>query len=149
MKTEPDACSFDDIWKAPKRTTGWDGVRNYQARNFMRDQMAIGDEVFIYHSSTEPPGIAGVARVSSSAYPDPSQFDPKDDHYDPSSRRDAPTWVQVDVTAVKKLPRYVSLEELRANPKLSSMRLLQRGNRLSITPVTAAEWRAVLAMAGA
>ncbi|MBL8962270.1 MAG: EVE domain-containing protein [Gemmatimonadetes bacterium] len=148
MKTEPDVCSFDDIWKAPKRTTGWDGVRNYQARNFMRDQMQVGDEVFIYHSNAEPPGIAGIAQVASSAYPDPTQFDPTDPHYDPDSSRESPRWMQVDVKAVKKLPRFVPLDALRANPKLAGMRLLQRGNRLSITPVTAAEWRAILAMGG-
>jgi predicted RNA-binding protein with PUA-like domain len=147
MKTEPDVCSFEDIWRAPKRTTGWDGVRNYQARNFMRDQMAVGDEVFVYHSGAEPPGIAGIAKVSSAAYPDPTQFDRKDDHYDPKSSPDAPIWVQVDVTAVRALPRFLALDELRGNPSLAGMRLLQRGNRLSITPVTAMEWKAVLAMA--
>jgi predicted RNA-binding protein with PUA-like domain len=149
MKTEPDVCSFDDIWKSPKRTTGWDGVRNYQARNFMRDAMRVGDDVFIYHSNAEPPGIAGIARVATSAYPDPTQFDPTDPHYDPASTRAEPRWLQVDVTAVRKFPRFVTLEALRAHPKLTGMRLLQRGNRLSITPVTAAEWRAILAMGGA
>lgn len=149
MKTEPDVCSFDDIWKSAKRTTGWDGVRNYQARNFMRDEMRLGDEVFVYHSNAEPPGIAGIAEVASAAYPDPTQFDASHDHYDAGSRRDDPRWVQVDIKAVRKLPRFVSLDELRANPRLKAMRLLQRGNRLSITPVTPAEWRAILAMAGA
>lgn len=148
MKTEPDVCSFDDIWRAPRRTTGWDGVRNYQARNFMRDGMQVGDEVFIYHSNAEPPGIAGIARVASAPYPDPTAFDPKDPHFDPSSKRESPTWMQVDVQAVRRLPRFVSLDELRANPKLAAMRLLQRGNRLSITPVTAAEWKVIVAMAG-
>jgi predicted RNA-binding protein with PUA-like domain len=147
MKTEPDVCSFDHIWRAPRRTTGWDGVRNYQARNFMRDLMQPGDEVLIYHSNAAPPGIAGIAVVASTAYPDPTQFDPKDPHFDAASTRDEPRWVQVDVKAVRKLPRYISLEELRGNPRLSTMRLLQRGNRLSITPVTAAEWKAIVAMA--
>jgi predicted RNA-binding protein with PUA-like domain len=146
MKTEPDVFSFDDLMRAKGRTTGWEGVRNFQARNFMRDEMRIGDEVFIYHSSAEPPGIAGIAVVASDPYPDPTAFDKKDAHYDPASRRESPTWMQVDVKGVRKLKRFISLEELRGNSKLASMRLLQRGNRLSITPVTPGEWKAILAM---
>jgi predicted RNA-binding protein with PUA-like domain len=147
MKTEPEVFSFDDLWAAPNRTSGWNGVRNYQARNFMRDAMKIGDPVFIYHSSAEPPGIAGIAKVASAAYPDLTAFDRRDPHYDPASKRDAPTWMQVDVQAVKRLKRFVPLDDLRANPHLSAMRLLQRGNRLSITPVTVEEWETILAMA--
>jgi predicted RNA-binding protein with PUA-like domain len=147
MKTEPEVFSFDDLMAAPKKTAGWDGVRNYQARNFMRDGMQVGDLVFIYHSNAEPPGIAGIARVASAAYPDPTAFDKKHDHYDPDSKRESPTWMQVDVTAVQRLRRFVSLEELRGNKRLANMRLLQKGNRLSIVPVASAEWEAILAMA--
>lgn len=147
MKTEPETFSFDDLMKAPKRTTAWEGVRNFQARNFMRDQMRVGDRIFIYHSSAEPPGVAGIAEVASAAYPDPTSFDRNDPHYDPTSRREAPTWMLVDVRGVEPLPRFVPLEELRANPKLAGMRLLQRGNRLSIVPVSAAEWKEICAMA--
>jgi predicted RNA-binding protein with PUA-like domain len=147
MKTEPESFSFDDLMKAPRRTTGWDGVRNYQARNFMRDEMRVGDRILIYHSSANPPGVAGIAEVASAAYPDRSAFDRSDPHYDPDSRPESPQWMMVDVRGVEPLPRFVSLEELRANPKLATMRLLQRGNRLSITPVTSAEFREVCAMA--
>ncbi|MBC7894540.1 MAG: EVE domain-containing protein [Cytophagaceae bacterium] len=146
MKTEPATFSFDDLMKAPKRTTSWDGVRNYQARNFMQ-QMKVGDQVIIYHSSAEPPGAAGIAEVAGEAHPDLTAFDAKDDHYDPGSTRDAPRWFVVDVRGVEKLERLVALEELRGNPALADMRLLQRGNRLSVLPVTAAEFREVRAMA--
>ncbi len=148
MKTEPEVFSFDDLMAAPAKTTGWEGVRNYQARNFMRDGMQVGDKVFIYHSNAEPPGIAGIAKVASAAYPDPSAFDRKDPHYDPGSKRESPTWMQVDVQGVKRLKRFVSLEELRASKRLTGMRLLQKGNRLSIVPVTPAEWEAILEMSG-
>ena len=147
MKTEPETFSFADLMKAPKRTTGWEGVRNYQARNFMRDHMRPGDQVFIYHSSAEPPGVAGIAEVVGPARPDPSAFEAKDPHYAPGSKREAPTWMMVDVRGIEPLERFVSLDELRANPALSEMRLLQRGNRLSIVPVTAGEWREIRAMA--
>ncbi|MGQ0648862.1 MAG: EVE domain-containing protein [Gemmatimonadaceae bacterium] len=147
MKTEPETFSFADLMRAPKKTTAWEGVRNFQARNFMRDGMKVGDRVFIYHSSAEPPGVAGIAEVASEAYPDPTAFDPKDAHYDPGSKRESPTWMMVDVRGIEALPRLVSLEELRGNSALSSMRLLQRGNRLSIVPVRAAEWNAIIAMA--
>jgi predicted RNA-binding protein with PUA-like domain len=147
MKTEPEVFSFDDLMAAPGRTTGWDGVRNFQARNFMRDQMAVGDLVFIYHSNAEPPGIAGIAKVAAAAYPDPTQFDKKHDHYDPASKRESPSWVQVDVKGVKKLKRFIGLDELRTQKTLTGMRMLQKGNRLSITPVTEAEWEAIVALA--
>ena len=140
MKSEPDECSIDDVLAAPGRKTAWSGVRNYQARNFMRDGMRIGDGVFFYHSSCDEPGIAGVAEVASAAYPDVSQFDKKSPYYDAASKKDAPRWVNVDVRALKKT-KLVSLAELRRHKALAKMRLLRPGNRLSITPVSAAEWK--------
>ena len=140
MKSEPDECSIDDVLKAPGQKTPWSGVRNYQARNFMRDQMRVGDGVLFYHSSCPEPGIAGIAEVASPAYPDKTQFDPKSPYYDPASKKDDPRWVNVDVRALRKT-RLIALAELRKQKPLAKMRLLQRGNRLSITPVTAAEWR--------
>ena len=147
MKSEPDVFSFDDLWKAKKRTTPWDGVRNYRARNFMRDEMSVGDGVLYYHSNATPPGIAGLARVASEAYPDPTQFDPADDHYDPKSDPDDPRWWLVDVQAVERLPRFLGLPELRETPAVATMGVLQRGNRLSVQPVSAAEWKAIRALA--
>ena len=142
MKSEPDECSIDDVLAARGRTTPWSGVRNYQARNFMRDAMRVGDGVLFYHSSCEIPGIAGLAEVASAAYPDLSQFDKKSPYYDPASKRDAPRWFNVDVRALRKT-RLVPLAELREQEGLASMRLLQPGNRLSITPVSASEWRLI------
>jgi predicted RNA-binding protein with PUA-like domain len=139
MKSEPDEFSIDDLASARNRSTAWFGVRNYQARNFMRDQMQIGDLAFFYHSSCPEPGIAGIVRVSRLAYPDASQFDKKSPYYDPESKRDAPRWLNVDVTLVKKTP-LVKLAELRTQPALAKMRVLQRANRLSITPVDPKEW---------
>jgi predicted RNA-binding protein with PUA-like domain len=146
MKSEPDEFSIDDLAAAKGRTTPWFGVRNYQARNFMRDQMRVGDRAFFYHSSCPEPGIAGVAEVSAQAYPDATQFDKKSPYFDPKATRDAPRWFNVDVTFVEKL-RLVSLAELRSHPELERMRILQRGNRLSITPVDPAEWAFVLKIA--
>jgi predicted RNA-binding protein with PUA-like domain len=140
MKSEPDECSIDHVLAAPGRKTPWSGVRNYQARNFMRDQMSIGDGVLFYHSSCAEPGVAGLAEIASAPYPDASQFDSKSDYYDPHSSRDNPRWVNVDVRALRKT-RLVALAELRKHKPLAKMRLLQPGNRLSITPVSAAEWR--------
>ncbi|HEY6822522.1 MAG TPA: EVE domain-containing protein [Burkholderiales bacterium] len=140
MKSEPDECSIDDVLKAPGRKTAWSGVRNYQARNFMRDQMEVGDGVLFYHSSCPEPGIAGLAEVASKPYPDASQFDPKSEYYDPKSKTDDPRWVNVDVKALRKIP-LVPLEELRKHRALAAMVTLRPGNRLSITPVTAAEWK--------
>ena len=148
MKSEPESFGFDDLWNAPGRTTGWDGVRNYQARNFMRDDMHVGDGVLFYHSSGTPTGVAGIAEVVRAAYPDPTAFDPRDPHYDAKSRPDAPTWMMVDVRAVEKLPQFVTLDALRAEPGLADMQALRRGNRLSITPVTAAEWQLVRKLGG-
>jgi predicted RNA-binding protein with PUA-like domain len=148
MKSEPDVFSFDDLWKAKGRRTHWDGVRNYQARNFMRDEMRVGDGVLYYHSNAKPPGVAGIAEVASEAYPDPTQFDPADAHFDPGSSLDDPRWWLVDVVAVTRFDELVSLDALKAEPALSQMAVTQRGSRLSVQPVTAAEWRVVLRMAG-
>lgn len=139
MKSEPSEFSIDDLAKAPKRSTAWFGVRNYQARNFMRDQMTVGDLAFFYHSSCPEPGIAGIVRVSKPAYPDESQFDRKSPYYDPEATRKAPRWLNVEVTLVEKT-RLVPLAELREQRELEGMRVLQRANRLSITPVDPREW---------
>ena len=142
MKSEPDECSIDDVLAAPGRTTPWSGVRNYQARNFMRDARRVGDGVLFYHSSCAEPGIAGLAEVASPAYPDATQFDRKSPYYDAKASRETPRWFNVDVRALRKT-RLVPLAELRRHKALAKMRLLQPGNRLSITPVTEAEWRAI------
>jgi predicted RNA-binding protein with PUA-like domain len=141
MKSEPDEASIDDLVRELRLP--WTGVRNYQARNFMRDDMCLGDGVLFYHSSCPEPGVAGLAEVASAAYPDETQFDPKSKYHDPKSTRDAPRWLHVDVALVRKT-RLLPLAEMRERKELASMVVLKRGNRLSITPVTAAEWRAVL-----
>ena len=146
MKSEPDVFSIDDLAKAKKQTTGWDGVRNYQARNLLRDEIAVGDGVLYYHSSVDPPAVVGLARVVKAGYPDPTQFDPKSDYYDAGSKPDAPRWFSVDIAFDRKLPRPVTLPELRADPALGDMVLLQRGSRLSVQPVTAAEWKRIVAL---
>jgi predicted RNA-binding protein with PUA-like domain len=143
MKSEPDEFSIDDLARGPKKGSPWTGVRNYQARNFMRDAMRVGDGVLFYHSSCEVPGIAGIARVASAPYPDATQFDRKSKYYDGKSTREAPRWVHVDVAFVKKT-RLMPLEELRGYPELAGMATLRRGNRLSITPVTEREWKLIL-----
>ena len=143
MKSEPDECSIDDLADAPDHTVPWIGVRNYQARNFMRDAMRVGDGVLFYHSSCPQPGIAGLAEVASHAYPDASQFDPASPYFDAKSQPDAPRWLHVDVRLLRKT-RLLSLAEMRAEPALAQMRTLQSGNRLSITPVSAAEWTLIL-----
>jgi predicted RNA-binding protein with PUA-like domain len=140
MKSEPDECSIDDVLAAPGRITPWSGVRNYQARNFMRDQMSIGDGVLFYHSSCPQPGIAGLAEVASAAYPDKTQFDRKSPYYDKDSKKDAPRWYNVDVRALRKT-RLISLDEMRKQKPLVKMVTLRPGNRLSITPVTESEWK--------
>ena len=145
MKSEPSECSIDDLAAAPSQTVAWVGVRNYQARNFMRDEMHPGDGVLFYHSSCPQPGIVGLAEVASTAYPDATQFDPKSHYFDPKSAADAPRWLHVDVKLVRKT-RLLALAEMRAAPALAEMATLRRGNRLSITPVTADEWRAALAL---
>jgi len=140
MKSEPDECSIEDALAAPERITPWTGVRNYQARNYMRDMMRVGDGVLFYHSSCAEPGIAGLAEVASAAYVDPTQFDRKSPYYDPKSDRAAPRWSCVDVRALKKT-RLVPIAKLQAHAALKNMLTLRPGNRLSITPVTAAEWK--------
>ena len=139
MKSEPDECSIDDVLKAPGRITPWSGVRNYQARNFMLKEMSVGDGVLFYHSSCPEPGIAGLAEVASPAYPDKSQFDRKSPYFDPKSKKESPRWFNVDVRALKKT-RLVALEEMRKEKALAKMVTLRPGNRLSITPVSEAEW---------
>jgi len=139
MKSEPDELSIDDLARAARQTTPWFGVRNYQARNFMRDEMRPGDRVLFYHSSCDEPGIAGIAEVVSNAYPDATQFDRKSPYFDPKATREAPRWFNVDVKLVRKT-LLVRLPELRRHPVLENMRVLARGNRLSITPVEPTEW---------
>ncbi|MEO5742335.1 MAG: EVE domain-containing protein [Vicinamibacterales bacterium] len=140
IKSEPGTFSFDDLVARQNGTTGWDGVRNYQARNHMRDGMKKGDLVFFYHSSSDPAQIVGVAQVAREAYPDPTALDPNHDHFDPKSKADAPAWMQVDVKAVEKLKRPLPLTELRQTKGLEKMVLLQKGSRLSVQPVSPAEW---------
>jgi predicted RNA-binding protein with PUA-like domain len=148
LKSEPDSFSIDDLAAKPRQTTAWDGVRNYQARNLLRDSMKKGDAAFFYHSSCEIPAIAGIVRVVKEGYPDKTAFDPKDDHYDAQSDPSDPRWFVVDVKLVRKLKRLITLEELRrhASDELSDMRLLQRGNRLSVTPVSQLEWEFILTL---
>lgn len=143
LKTEPDECSIDDIAQAPKQIMRWDGVRNYQARNFML-QMTPGDAVFIYHSSCATVGIAGIAKVVETAYPDPTQFDPKSAYYDSKSSKENPRWQAVDVQFVEKFPKVIPLSELKQNPALAANKLVQKGSRLSVVPFTQEEWNAVL-----
>lgn len=143
MKSEPSDVSIDDLASMPDQTVAWYGVRNYQARNFMRDQMRVGDPVFFYHSSCEQPGIAGIAEVSKLAYPDATQFDSGSKYFDPKATPQNPRWFNVDVRLVKKT-RLVGIKELREYPELANMRILQKGNRLSITPVDPAEWNFVM-----
>ncbi|NDD27331.1 MAG: EVE domain-containing protein [Proteobacteria bacterium] len=148
MKTEPDVFSWDDLERSADRTTPWDGVRNYQARNFMRDDMQIGDGVLFYHSRQDPMAIVGIARVAKAAYPDPSQFDPESKYFDPKSPSESPRWFCVAVQAVRRLDEPVTLARLREAPALAEMQLLRKGQRLSVQPVTASEWKAVLRLAG-
>ena len=146
MKSEPAECSVDDVLALPKATVPWVGVRNYQARNYMRDGMRKGDGVLFYHSSCAVPGVAGVAEVATSAHADPTQFDPNSDYFDAGSQRDAPRWLMVDVKFKRKLKRVITLTELKQHEELNGMILLRPGNRLSVMPVTKAEWDFVLAL---
>jgi predicted RNA-binding protein with PUA-like domain len=148
VKSEPGVFSFDDLVASPNSTTGWDGVRNYQARNSMRDDMKKGDLVLFYHSSTEPNAIVGIAEVVRESYPDHTALDPKDAHYDAKSKADAPTWMMVDIRAREPLPRPVTLTELRGVKGLEKMVLLQKGSRLSVQPVTAMEFDIVTRIGG-
>ena len=144
MKSEPESYSIDDLKRDNK--THWDGVRNYQVRNFMRDRMKVGDMVLFYHSSAEPPGVAGLAQICKSAYPDPTAWNPKDHHYDPKSDPQDPTWLMVDVKFVEKFPQFVSLSALRANPKLKGLLVLKRGMRLSVQPVEKSHFQIIQKM---
>ena len=143
MKSEPDEVSVDDALAAPNATVPWTGVRGYQARNFMRDQMRVDDGVLFYHSSCAEPGIVGIARVASTPYPDPTQFDPRSPYHDPKSRPEEPRWLLVDVQVQKKT-RNLTLPELRADPQLEDLLVLKKGNRLSITPVEPRHWKRIL-----
>ena len=146
MKSEPSEFSIDDLEKRPHQTEHWDGVRNYQARNMMRDEMNVGDLVFFYHSNCNTPGIVGIARIAREAYPDFTAFDVNNQHYDPGSKPDNPRWFMVDVQFVRKLKRTITLNELKGRPELDGLALVRRGNRLSIMPVTAAQWAFVLSL---
>lgn len=145
MKSEPDTFSFQDLKDRPKQREPWDGVRNYQARNFMRDGMKVGDLVLFYHSNTKPPGVVGVAEIVSEAYPDPTAFDKKSKYFDPKSKVESPRWVLVDVAFKKDLKSMVSLDMMKLMPELEDMKVLQKGNRLSITPVQEPEFKAIVA----
>ena len=147
MKSEPDAFSIDDLKSRPKKTEPWDGVRNYQARNFMRDDMKVGDGVFFYHSNCKTPGIVGIAEVASKPYPDPTQFDPDSKYFDPKSDPDDPRWILVDIRYKRHLKRVISLREIKGHADaLGDFALTRRGNRLSIMPVSEAQWDYLLAL---
>lgn len=146
MKSEPEEFSIDDLKSRPDQTEPWDGVRNYQARNMMRDEMKAGDLAFFYHSNCETPGIVGIVKIAREGYPDPTAFDPEDDHYDPKSDPDNPRWYLVEVKFERKLKRIIPLAELKAERALEKMPLVRRGNRLSVMPVTAGEWGHILEM---
>ena len=147
MKSEPEEVSIDDALAAPDGIVPWTGVRNYQARNFMRDAMRVGDGVLFYHSGCAQPGIVGIAEVASSAYPDPTQFDPASHYYDPKAMPQEPRWQMVDVHVLRKT-RLLPLAEMRSDPSLAELMMLRRGSRLSITPVTASDWRHILTLLG-
>jgi predicted RNA-binding protein with PUA-like domain len=146
LKSDPESFSFDDLWRLPNRTTHWDGVRNFQARNFLRDEMKKGDLALFYHSGGDDPGVVGIVEVVREGYPDHTAFDPKDPHFDPKSKKDSPTWSMVDIHAVERLPRPVSLAEMRTRPELEGLPLLQKGSRLSVQRVGSTEWNAVVAL---
>ena len=145
MKSEPEEVSVDDALAAPKSTVAWTGVRNYQARNFMRDLMRVDDGVLFYHSSCAEPGIVGIGRVASTPYPDPTQFDKKSKYYDPKSKKEEPRWQLVDVQVLRKI-RNITLPEMRERPELADMLVLKKGNRLSITPVQPQHWKAITSL---
>jgi predicted RNA-binding protein with PUA-like domain len=146
LKSEPSVFSIQNLEKAPGKTTHWDGVRNYQARNYMRDSMRIGDGVLFYHSNSEPAGIVGVAEIVKTGYPDHTAFDRKDDHFDPKSKKENPTWYMVDIKHVRTFKRMLTLDDLRGTPGLEKMALLQKGSRLSVQPVTPEEWQIILGL---
>ena len=146
FKSEPDTFGIDDLEAQPDRTDHWDGVRNYQARNFMRDDMAVGDQGFFYHSNTKEPGIVGIVEIVRAAYPDHTALDPESPYYDPKSDPDNPRWYMVDVRLVRRLARTITLAELKAHPELADMPLVKKGNRLSVMPVTPEQWDFILAL---
>lgn len=146
MKSEPDVFGIDHLRKRPKQTEHWDGVRNYQARNMLRDQMRVGDRVFFYHSNCAEPGIVGIARIVRAGYPDHTALDPESKYHDPKSTPENPRWYMVDVKFERKLARTITLDELKRCPELADMPLVRRGNRLSIVPVTAAQWEFILGL---
>ncbi|WP_262964308.1 EVE domain-containing protein [Methylobacter psychrophilus] len=146
MKSEPDVFGINDLYNKPNRTEHWDGVRNYQARNMMRDAMKLGDHVFFYHSNCDQPGIVGIMEVAKEGYPDFTAFDPDDSHFDPKSDPTQPRWIMVDVKYVRTLSRTITLKELKSRPELTGMVLLRRGNRLSIIPVSEEEWRYIISL---
>lgn len=147
MKSEPDAFSIDDLRDCKDQTEHWDGIRNYQARNFMRDDMLVGDRVLFYHSNCEEPGVVGVAEVASEPYADFTAFDPDSRYYDAKSTEDNPRWVMVDVKFVEKFKETVSLKKIKTEPELSEMKLVQKGNRLSVMPVEKGEFEKIVSMA--
>lgn len=148
FKTEPNCFSFADLWAAPNRTTGWDGVRNFQARNMLRDQVQVGDGVLFYHSNAKPPAITGLAEVVRDGHPDPTAFDPTAQHHDPKSDPSNPTWFQVAIRALRPIAPPLGLPMLREVPDLARMELLRKGSRLSVQPVSAEEWATILDLAG-
>jgi len=147
IKSEPGAFSIDDLAARPQQTEPWDGVRNYQARNMLRDQMKVNDLAFFYHSNCTPPGVVGIVRIVREGYPDVTAFDPQHQHFDPASHPEQPRWFMVDVQLVEKFPQMLSLELLKNCPELASMQILRRGNRLSVTPVSAEHWNFILDLA--
>ena len=146
LKSDADSFSFDDLWNLPDHRTHWDGVRNFQARNYMRDEMKKGDLAFFYHSGGTSPGIVGVVEIVKEGYPDPTALDPRDPHYDPRSKLGESSWSMVDIKAIERFPRPVTLSEMRKMPQLEGMPLLQKGQRLSVQKLGAAEWNAVMAL---
>jgi predicted RNA-binding protein with PUA-like domain len=148
LKSEPDVFSFADLKKRPRKTEPWNGVRNYQARNFMRDEMSVGDLGLFYHSSCAEPGVAGIVKITRAAYPDPTQFDPKSEYFDAGSKQEDPRWLMVDVTFEMDVPQFVHLAQLREDSVLADLLILRRGNRLSITPVEAAHFKRICKLGG-
>ena len=146
FKSEPETFSIDHLQKKPRKTEHWDGVRNYQVRNMLRDDIKVGDQAFFYHSNCTPPGIAGIVEIVKAGYPDFTAFDPESKYYDPKSNHENPRWFMVDVRFIEKFKRLISLDELKNNPRLENMLVTRRGSRLSITPVTEKEWKEILKM---
>lgn len=144
FKSEPRTFSIDDLIASPKQTTHWDGVRNFQVRNFLRDVMSVGDKAFFYHSNSKPAGIVGIVEIVSAGYPDASAWDRQSDYFDPKSTPEKPLWYRVDVRFIKKFPRMITLDELKRHNGLNKMAVVQKGNRLSITPVSPEEWKAIV-----